>query len=144
MDVREKLVELLNEVQETGVNEIPAGFGCTREYIANEKVASHLTDNGVTVQENVEMSDELLKQLKNAPITICKEEPSIELVQEWISVDERLPENFISVLGRMTDAGEFPTVRECYTVGNVFFFPALGDIHPVSHWCEMPQPPKGE
>ena len=65
-------------------------------------------------------------------------------LQEWISVDERLPENFISVLGYMTDAGEFPPVRECYTVGNVFFFPALGDIHPVSHWREMPQPPKGE
>ena len=65
-------------------------------------------------------------------------------VQEWIPVDERLPENFISVLGYMTDAGEFPPVRECYTVGNAFFFPALGDIHPVSHWCEMPQPPKGE
>ena len=65
-------------------------------------------------------------------------------VQEWIPVDERLPENFISVLGYMTDAGEFPPVRECYTVGNAFFFPALGDVHPVSHWCEMPQPPKGE
>lgn len=65
-------------------------------------------------------------------------------VQEWISVDDRLPQNFVSVLGYMTDAGEFPPVRECYTVGNAFFFPALGDIHPVSHWCEMPQPPKGE
>ena len=65
-------------------------------------------------------------------------------VQEWISVDERLPQNFISVLGYMTDAGEFPPVRECYTVGNAFFFPALGDVHPVSHWCEIPQPPKGE
>ena len=65
-------------------------------------------------------------------------------VQEWISVDERLPENFISVLGYMTDAGEFPPVRECYTVGNAFFFPALGDVHPVSHWREMPEPPKGE
>ena len=65
-------------------------------------------------------------------------------VQGWISVDKRLPENFISVLGYMTDAGEFPPVRECYTVGNAFFFPALGDIHPVSHWCEMPQPQKGE
>ena len=64
-------------------------------------------------------------------------------VPQWISVDERLPENFISVLGYMTDAGEFPPVRECYTVGNVFFFPALGDIHPVSHWCELPLPPKG-
>ena len=93
------------------MNEIPAGFGCTREYVKNEKVASHLVSNGVTVQE-------------------------------WISVDERLPENFISVLGYMTDAGEFPPVRECYTVGNAFFFPALGDCHPVSHWCEMPQLPK--
>ena len=65
-------------------------------------------------------------------------------VQEWISVDEKLPQNFISVLGYMTDAGEFPPVRECYTVGNAFFFPALGDIHPVSHWCKLPQPPKGE
>ena len=65
-------------------------------------------------------------------------------VQEWISVDERIPQNFVSVLGYMTDAGEFPPVRECYTVGNAFFFPALGDAHPVSHWCEMPQPPKGE
>ena len=65
-------------------------------------------------------------------------------VQEWISVDERLPENFISVLGYMTDAGEFPPVRECYTVGNALVFPTLGDVHPVSHWCEMPEPPKGE
>jgi hypothetical protein len=65
-------------------------------------------------------------------------------VQEWISVSERLPQNFVSVLGYMTDAGEFPPVRECYTVGNAFFFPALGDVHPVSHWCETPQPPKGE
>ena len=48
MDVREKLVELLDEVQETGVNEIPAGFGCTREYVKNEMVASHLIANGVT------------------------------------------------------------------------------------------------
>lgn len=65
-------------------------------------------------------------------------------VQEWISVDERIPQNFVSVLGYMTDAGEFPPVRECYTVGNEFFFPSLGDVHPVSHWCELPQPPKGE
>lgn len=62
--------------------------------------------------------------------------------QNWIPVTERLPDNFVSVLGCMTDAGEFPPVRECYTVGNAFFFPALGDIHPVSHWCEMPKPPK--
>ena len=51
MDVREKLVNMLNEVQETGVNEIPAGFGYTSEYVENEEVASHLIAHGVTVQE---------------------------------------------------------------------------------------------
>ena len=99
MDVREKLVEILEEP-------------CGGLYPACE-LADYLLDQGVTVQE-------------------------------WISVSERLPQNFVSVLGYMTDAGEFPPVRECYTVGNAFFFPALGDVHPVSHWCELPQPPKGE
>ena len=51
MDVREKLVQVLGEVQETGVNEIPAGFGCTRQYITNEIVSAHLVSHGVTVQE---------------------------------------------------------------------------------------------
>ena len=61
---------------------------------------------------------------------------------KWISTAERLPENFVSVLGYMTDAGDFPPVRECYTVGNAFYFPALCDKHPVSHWMPMPEPPK--
>ena len=59
MDMKEKLVELLSKVQETGVNEIPAGFGCTREYVTNEKVASHLITNGVTVQEWISVKDRL-------------------------------------------------------------------------------------
>ena len=102
--------------------------------------------NGGTEMDVREKLIELLKQIKyvsveNASNILINNGVT---VQEWISVDERLPENFISVLGYMTDAGEFPPVRECYTVGNAFFFPALGDVHPVSHWCEMPQPPKGE
>ena len=101
MDVREKLVELLDD------------FPVQTEWHDNEELADHLIANNITLQE-------------------------------WISVNDRLPQNFVSVLGYMTDAGEFPPVRECYTVGNAFFFPALGDVHPVSHWCELPQPPKGE
>lgn len=100
MDVREKLVELIESARYWGSN-------------TSEEIADHLIANGVTVQE-------------------------------WISVNDRLPQNFVSVLGYMTDAGEFPPVRECYTVGNAFFFPALGDVHSVSQWCEMPKPPKGE
>ena len=85
MDIREKLVELLDDMQRSGT-------GYFGNAIENKKIADYLIAHGVTVQENVEISDELLKQLKNAPITICKEEPSIEVVQEWISVNDRLPE----------------------------------------------------
>ena len=61
--------------------------------------------------------------------------------QEWISVDERLPDERVSVLGYMMDAGDFPPVRECYLVGRVFYFPAFKDIRSVSHWMPLPEPP---
>lgn len=61
---------------------------------------------------------------------------------EWISVEDYKPDEFVSVLGHMTDAGDFPPVRECYKVGNVFFFPALQDIHPIDKWAYMPEPPE--
>ena len=99
-----------------------------------EKLVELFYDNNVRCDQKIEgLADDVMDIIANGVA-----------VQEWISVDKRLPENFVSVLGYMTDAGEFPPVRECYTVGNVFFFPALGDIHPVSHWCEIPKPPKGE
>ena len=66
------------------------------------------------------------------------------IMAEWISVKDHKPKEFVSVLGHMTDAGEFPSVRECYRVGEAFFFPALKDIHPVDKWMDMPEPPKGE
>ena len=87
MDVREKLVEILKQA--------PFEGKVLDEWWWEEKIrriADYLISNGVTVQENVKMSDELLKQLKNAPITICKSESSIETVQEWISVKDKLPE----------------------------------------------------
>ena len=136
MDVREKLIELLCNLptpefvigtRRAGKKLITAGF-----------IADHLIANGVTVQENVEISDELLKQLKNAPITICKEEPSIELVQEWISVEDRLPEDSANVL-------------VCHKNGLVTTNAWLGanwwfknERNPITHWMPMPQPPKGE
>ena len=115
MYVREKLVELLQD--------------------ENNPVWRWLPDNATMVQ--------LAEYLINSGVT-AQGVTDNNVGCKWISVEERLPENFISVLGYMTDAGEFPPVRECYTFGNAFFFPALGDVHPVSHWCEMPGPPKGE
>ena len=58
----------------------------------------------------------------------------------WTPVEESKPADFVSVLGHMTDAGEFPSVRECYLIdGQHFYFPALGEVHPVDKWMEMPE-----
>lgn len=135
MDVREKLVELLNEVQETGVNEIPAGFGFTREYIANEKVASHLTAHGVTVQEDCK---ECAEATQNCIVKLQEQIAELRSAQEWVSVEDRLPdpkENAICInrygammIGIYTEWGwTFP----CY-------------FEEPTHWMLMPQPPKGE
>ena len=65
-------------------------------------------------------------------------------MNEWISVNDRLPEDFISVLAHMTDAEEFPAVREAYVVCGRFFFPALKENHPVDYWMELPELQKEE
>lgn len=82
--------------------------------------ADYLIARGVTLQEAIEKKAE----------------------GEWIPVSEKLPENFVSVLGYMPAAEQFPTVRECYTVGTAFYFPELLKTCTVSHWMPMPQPPK--
>ena len=68
-------------------------------------------------------------------------------VMEWISVKDKMPEPFVSVLGYMPDAAPFPEVRECYCTGDSdkkFFVPALSERHEISHWAELPEPPKEE
>ena len=61
----------------------------------------------------------------------------------WISVEECKPKEFISVQVYMTDAGDFPSVREGYYVDeDHFYIPALHEFHPVSHWKPFDEPPK--
>ena len=127
MDVRGKLVELLDEVQETGVNEIPAGFGCTREYIANEKVASHLTDHGVTVHEWIPVKEHLPQE--NEPEgTLCE------------NVQVLLNNGKVSVgwCNRRTKLWYHMEYDEDYFISKDY------DHTPVIAWQPLAQPPKGE
>lgn len=126
MDVREKLVEL---IQESG-----ACFDCfpVSGYEKNqiEKIASHLIAHGVTVQE-------------------------------WISVDDKLPEvvsiqkgyrstvkKSIRVLCVCVQKSGKTMVKEGYCEWyNDYQEPRWkipGTIDEVTHWQYLPQPPKGE
>ena len=102
MDVREKLVELIESARYWGSG-------------TSEEIADHLIDNGVTVQE-------------------------------WISVDDRLPKTgeyvvciakrnpfsrFMPMVARIENNGWVNPITEQY-------------ISEVTHWMPMPQPPNGE
>lgn len=64
---------------------------------------------------------------------------------KWIKPEDQMPQDFVSVLGCIKDNDPFPSIRECYAVdGKNFFFPALGGMYPITHWMEMPEPPKEE
>ena len=115
MDVREKLVEFLNEVQETGVNEIPAGFGYTSEYVQNEEVASHLIARGATVQEWISVNDRL-PEAGEYVVCIAKRNPF---------------SRFMPMVARIEKNGWVNPITEQY-------------ISEVTHWVPMPQTPKGE
>ena len=49
--MREKLIELLGKIQDSGVIDIPAGFGSTYKWVPNTDVADQLIAGGVTVQQ---------------------------------------------------------------------------------------------
>ena len=67
-------------------------------------------------------------------------------VPQWISVDDRLPEPFVSVLVHMPGEEPCPTVREGFISNDGIWQSAMFRREPgeVTHWQPMPQPPKGE
>ena len=82
----------------------------------------------VAVSFNEQQARNIEAMIKNGKIPL-----------QWISAEDKKPLDFRSVLGHMMDAGDFPSVRECYHTENGFYFPALREIHPIDRWMEMPE-----
>ena len=101
MDVREKLVELLDRF-------------VYDEWYGNGDIAEKLISNGVTVQE-------------------------------WISVDDRLPEEKVNCIVHYKHAycnnDGYWAIGFCFYDGEKF---QLDQAYKVTHWMPTPQPPKGE
>lgn len=134
MDIKEKLVKIVFKSLCRHIHK-----SCKLA----ENIADDLIADGVTVQDNTEISEELLQQLRNAPLTILHEEPTIEVVQEWVSVKDRLPKEGECVIVYDTRV-DYIGMWEFSGVAwyNDDYNP-LG-IDEVTHWMPAPQPPKGE
>ena len=67
-------------------------------------------------------------------------------VQEWVSVDDRLPESGVSVLARCFYHGKWTTLV-CHTSkenAGQWYTDEVCQWVKVTHWMPIPQPPKGE
>lgn len=72
-------------------------------------------------------------------------EELLAAVPRWISVEERLPEPFVCVLAHIPGEKPFPTVKSAFLEKNGLWYSNGFRYNPeeVTHWCEMPEPPKG-
>jgi hypothetical protein len=133
-NTREKLIELLREVQYQG----NAVHGYHDKYIQNSELADHLIANGVTLAKDI-----------NVPI-------------KWIPVTERLPEQDGKYLvfrkcAYGTDIDTLRFAKDGRKVDKYDFHRGWKNvwhrydseyghltIDNVTHWMPLPEPPKGE
>ena len=140
------MVELLERAFESFIDD-PYCIPDEREF------ADHLIAHGVTVQDNTEISDELLERLRKAPVTVMTEEPTVEVVQEWISVKDRLPQekgeickNVILFMddGLVTVGWLNEDRGSAYMLDTRNDFISKVPMLRCTHWMPLPHPPKGE
>ena len=109
MDVREKLVELLQNAKAAMKSE---NLSC--DIARNMFVVDFMMSNGVTVQE-------------------------------WISVNDRLPEEKVNCIVHYKhaycDNDDYWAIGICFYDGEKF---QMDWSYKVTHWQYLPQPPKGE
>ena len=136
MDVREKLVELIFKSLCRHIHK-----SCKLA----ENIADDLIADGVTVQDNRKISDELLEQLRNAPVTILQEESTIEVMQEWISVKDRLPEESGMYIVTANDGhAQRVSFVQWQKKNRMWNLTEARSYWRVTHWMPLPEPPKGE
>lgn len=58
---------------------------------------------------------------------------------EWVSVAERTPQEFVSVLVHIKDERLLPAVREGYRVGDAFYVPSVCEFVRPDYWADMPK-----
>ena len=142
--VKEKLAKLINEAKEYHISECVKMLTCAEcSYKGTNCKALHkaeyLIQNGVTIME-------CGMDCKN-----CWKTKLVNPMQEWVSVDERLPEkqhDWVLTACKLVPEGYYgvPHIAELrngkwWADGGDFPLIEIGVE--VTHWMPLPAPPKG-
>lgn len=129
MDVREKLTELLTEY-----------FNIGDSYAYNlTRVKSAFSCGTVGLDDFEEFDDETVADVADYLIA------NGVTVQEWIPVEERLPEEKVNCIVHYKhaycDSDDYWAIGVSFFDGKKF---QIGLAYKVTHWIPLPEPPKGE
>lgn len=104
-----------------------------------EKLIELFYDNNVICDQKIEgLADDVMDIISNG-VT----------VQEWISVDDRLPEDSNDGFADAVLVTDGFVQHMAYFVGGEWRFAESGEIkepmwYRITHWMPLPTPPKGE
>ena len=134
MNVMEKLIEICFREFCDLAGDTPCGCdGCP--------YGEYEPDNGGCY---VEYKKDKIEKLENDMDKYQKEDNGVT-VQEWISVDERLPEEKANCIvyyqHSYCDNDGYWAIGICFYDGEKF---QLNPAYKVTHWMPLPTPPKGE
>lgn len=88
--------------------------------------------------------NELKRRQKAIGLAISALKEREKRSNDWISVKDRLPEPFVSVLTHMPEERPLPTVHEGYISRDGIWTAGMFRREPgeVTQWMPMPEPPK--
>ena len=111
-----------------------AAIAALTEFRDDQTVSKYLSvENCLVARGAIERATKVLESLPAA---------DVEPVQEWISVDERLPDDNDRVIAFRPNESETSAYKYCVMWG--WSVKASLKHRGITHWMDMPQPPKGE
>lgn len=127
-------------------DEIKKGLECCKADDAQCEICPFVKIEGLQcVTHMADCALSYIQQLENHIGELTEMVEQIEAARpKWISVDDRVPEQFVSVLVYMPGEYPFPTVREGYLrpdgKWDAAYYTRMPDE--VTHLANMPEPPE--
>lgn len=136
MDVREKLVELIVWIEDQMMRAYPY----TTDQFRIETTVDHLIANGVTLQEDCK---DCAEATQNCIVKLQEQIAELRSAQEWVSVEDRLPEESGMYIVTANDGhAQRVSFVQWQKKNRIWNLTGARSYWRVTHWMPLPKPPK--